>query len=78
MGRHNVNSSSGTIRMRKRGGGSMTTFERFDFRCGLGEVRLKERTESTPRITFRPGHFETERRLRELVLIVPIYFINTR
>ena len=63
MGRHNVNSSSATNRIRKRGGGSMTTFERFDFRCGLGEVRLKERTEGMPRSTFGPGHFEAERRL---------------
>ena len=78
MGRHNVNSSSGTIRMRERGGGSMTTFERFDFGGGLGEVRLKERAEGTPRSTFGPGHFEAERRLRELMLIVPIYLVNTR
>ena len=78
MGRHNVNSSSGTIRMRERGGGSMTTFERFDFGGSLGKIRFKERTEGTPRSTFGPGHFETKRRLRELMLIVPIYFINTR
>ena len=54
MGRHNVNSSSGTIRMGERGGGSMATFERFDFGGSFGKIRLKERTEGTPRSTFGP------------------------
>ena len=77
MARHVINSSSRTIRVGERSGGSVTTFQILDLGRRLGEIRLKEGTESTPGSMFGSGDLKAKGRLGKLMLIVPVYFINT-
>jgi hypothetical protein len=77
MGRHDINSSSRTIRVGEKSGRGVATFKILDLGRRLREIRLKEGTESTPGSTLGTGNLKTKGRLGKFVLIVPMYFINT-
>ena len=77
MGRHDINSSSRTIRVGERSGRGVATFKILDLGRRLREVRLQKGTESTPGSTLGTGNLKTKGRLGKFVLIVPMYFFNT-
>jgi hypothetical protein len=72
MGRHDINSSSRTIRVGERSGRGVATFKILDLGRRLREVGLKEGTESTPGSTFGSGDLKGKGRQGKFVLIVPM------